>query len=170
VYHPVLQQASGEGAAMASILDALAREHVQVVALKPNSDAGSHHIREELEARGDHQGVRVVTHFPRPRFVSWMAAVDVMVGNTSAGIIEAATFGTPVVNVGLRQNLRERNANVIDVPAEPQLLDQAIRSALAHGRYTQANIYGDGTAARRIVTLLESLPLGRDALLKTNSY
>ena len=54
----------------------------------------------------------------RPEFISWLACCDVMVGNSSSGIIEAASFGTPVVNVGSRQNLRERNANVVDVECD----------------------------------------------------
>ena len=117
-----------------------------------------------------HPGLRVLTHLPRADFVSWMAVADLMIGNSSSGIIEAASFGTPVVNVGSRQNLRERNANVRDVAAESQALAQAVLDALARGRYAPANVYGDGHAGRRIVELLAALRVTPEILLKTNAY
>lgn len=170
VYHPVLQEADTALAGTTNILDALRAQNVQVVALSPNSDAGSKYIREALEARSAEKGVRVITHFPRNRFVSWMAAVDLMIGNSSAGIIEAGTFGTPVINVGTRQFLRERNSNVVDVPIEKALLQEAILRTLKHGKYPAANVYGDGNTVARIVTLLRSLPLSGDVITKTNAY
>jgi GDP/UDP-N,N'-diacetylbacillosamine 2-epimerase (hydrolysing) len=171
IYHPVLQE--GEDAAAAQtgqILDALARANVQAVALMPNADAGSAAVRAVLEARRTGAGFNLVTHFPRDRFMSWMAAADVMIGNSSAGIIEAASFGTPVVNVGSRQNLRECNANVRDVEAAPAALDAAIAGALGHGRHARTNVYGDGRAAARIVGLLTNLPIDSTILAKTNAY
>jgi GDP/UDP-N,N'-diacetylbacillosamine 2-epimerase (hydrolysing) len=112
----------------------------------------------------------LATHLPRDAFISWMAQADVMVGNSSAGIIEAASFGTPVINIGTRQAMRERNANVMDVPAQRQALLDAVRQALAGGRLPPANLYGDGHAARRIVELLDQLPLGGQVLMKANAY
>jgi GDP/UDP-N,N'-diacetylbacillosamine 2-epimerase (hydrolysing) len=170
VYHPVLQEEASAGDSTMSILDALRQQNVQVIALKPNSDAGSQRVREALEACGSKTDVRVVTHFSRNRFVSWMAVVNLMVGNSSAGIIEAASFGTPVINVGSRQNLRERNLNVIDVPAERTAIEEAIVRSLASGRYKQGNVYGDGKTADRIVRLLKAAPLNAAVLAKTNAY
>lgn len=170
VYHPVLQEATHAGTEVVEILDGLSRLGVQIVALKPNSDAGSQFIREVLESREGQDHIRIVRHFPRIRFVSWMAAADLMIGNSSAGIIEAATFGTPVINIGSRQHSRERNANVIDVPVEGQAIAQAISGALAHGRFEKNNVYGDGDATRRIVGLLQDIPLDGAVLVKTNAY
>ena len=171
VFHPVLQEAPQAGAQATAILDALLGAGMQVLALMPNADAGGDAVRATLAAYAErHPGVRVLTHLPRPDFVSWMAAADLMVGNSSSGIIEAASFGTPVINVGLRQNLRERNANVRDVAAEPEALAQAVRDALARGRYAAANVYGDGHAGARIVALLAALRVTPEILLKTNAY
>ena len=99
-----------------------------------------------------------------------MARCAVMVGNSSAGIIEAASFGTPVVNIGSRQNLRERNPNVRDVSVERDEIAQAIAAALKGGRFSPDNRYGDGQTAVRIVRLLETLSLEREVLDKVNSY
>jgi GDP/UDP-N,N'-diacetylbacillosamine 2-epimerase (hydrolysing) len=170
VYHPVLQEAASAGLGAARILDVLSRKGIQVLALKPNADAGSHEIRQMLESRAHDKHVRVVTHFPRENFVSWMAAADMMIGNSSAGIIEAGTFGTPVINVGGRQNLRERNANVLDVPVDSESIEHAIDWAIRHGRFDSLNIYGDGESALRIVNLLQNLSLNGSALLKSNAY
>lgn len=170
IYHPVLQEAAKVGDEMRLVLQALQRHQLQVIAVRPNSDAGSRKVSDVLDEYAGREDVRVVTHFPRDRFVSWMAAADLMIGNSSAGIIEAATFGTPVINIGSRQNLRERNANVRDVDAVPGALDAAIAGALAGGRFGGGNVYGDGNASERIVDLLAHVNLQPDVLKKTNAY
>lgn len=170
VYHPVLQEAASAGESARVVLNALQAKGIQVVVLQPNSDAGSDAIREVLKAHADAPGVRVVTHFPRDKFISWMAAADLMIGNSSAGIIEAASFGTPVINIGSRQNLRQRNVNVSDTTADPAAVEYAIIRALDHGPYARRNLYGDGQAARRIVDLLKTVSLDPSALEKVNAY
>lgn len=170
VFHPVLQDAEDAGAETATLLRVLERKGLQVIALLPNADAGSQHIRVLLEQHRDRAWIKVMTHLPRPEFVEWMAAANVMIGNSSSGIIEAATFGTPVVNIGTRQYLRERNANVIDVDASETAIDEGVDRALALGHRPPANIYGDGQADVRIADLLASVPLDRHVLRKFNAY
>lgn len=170
VFHPVLQEAASAGTQAQALLDSLRRHRLQVLALLPNADAGSEAIRRLLLQRRDAGELRLATHFPRRVFVSWMAAADLMVGNSSAGIIEAATFGTPVVNIGQRQNLRERNANVIDCGTDPAAIDAAVDRALRHGRFPCANVYGDGATGPRIAALLAEMSLDPRVLLKTNAY
>lgn len=170
VYHPVVQEAETGAARTGGIIDILLARGMQLVALRPNSDAGSESIRAALEACTAHSDVRIATHFPRELFVSWIAAADLMIGNSSAGIIEAASFGTPVINIGSRQNLRERNANVIDVAVDLVAIDRAIERALEHGRYDRRNVYGDGRTVDRIVQLIESLSLDPSVMMKSNAY
>jgi GDP/UDP-N,N'-diacetylbacillosamine 2-epimerase (hydrolysing) len=170
VFHPVLQEAEQAGRHTKSIIDAILTEGLQLVALMPNSDAGSEFVRSALEQFASHPKVRVVTHLPRPQFVSWMSACDVMVGNSSSGIIEAATFGTPVINIGIRQNLRQRNLNVTDTEPDAAAVQTAIKSALQKGRFARANCYGDGRAGERIAGYLAQLPLDAELLLKCNAY
>ncbi len=170
VFHPVLQEAEDAGSSVKAILSALNGRGCQVVALMPNSDSGSGPIRDVLRTYASHPDVRAITHWPRPRFVSWMAACDFMIGNSSAGIIEAASFGTPVLNLGNRQRLRERNANVVDVPLDESQIIAAMDAALAGGRRLVSNIYGDGKTAQRITALLRHLPINAGLLSKTNAY
>lgn len=170
VYHPVLQEAAYAPAQVQALVDTCLFQGVQVMALMPNSDAGSEGVREVLGEFANHPQMRVKTHLPRQTFISWMAVCDLMVGNSSSGIIEAASFGTPVVNVGGRQNLRERNKNVMDVSTREGDLAAVVAAALHHGRYPIENVYGEGQAGRRIIELLRSVELGADVLLKANTY
>lgn len=170
VYHPVLQEAEKAGDQVAALIRACLSKKLQLIALMPNSDAGNEGVRRVLESYADHPDVRVRTHLPRTEFVSWMAASDLMVGNSSSGIIEAATFGTPVLNVGIRQNLRERNPNVIDVVADEREVADAISQALLAGRFAAENFYGDGQSGKRIVELLGTLPIRSTLLAKVNAY
>lgn len=170
VFHPVLTEARDAGAQTGILMTSLLEQGLQVVALRPNADAGSSAVNDALDQFESNSDVRVVRHFPRSVFVSWMAAADVMVGNSSSGIIEAATFGIPVLNVGSRQNLRERNKNVTDVGFEKTSFIRALASALQHGKFEKNNCYGDGQAGVRITELLANFPLSRDLLAKCNSY
>ncbi len=170
LFHPVLSEQGVADQQVVCLMDAVRQCEVQVVAMMPNSDAGGSRIRSALDNYRDLDGVSLQVHLPRIDFVSLMKHADIMVGNSSSGIIEAATFGTPVINVGQRQQHRERNANVTDVAVESQAIVQAVQKALQHGRLSEGNIYGDGMAGKRIVDLLKTLPITADLLNKTNTY
>jgi GDP/UDP-N,N'-diacetylbacillosamine 2-epimerase (hydrolysing) len=169
VFHPVLQDENGAAHARA-IIEQLAAKSVQIVALAPNSDSGSETIRRLLDEAAEKDQIKLAKHFKREKFLSWMASADLMIGNSSAGIIEAASFGIPVVNVGSRQNLRERNLNVMDVETDAQSIAQGIDLALRVPKHGADNIYGDGNTAAKITDLLKSLALGRDVMDKCCVY
>jgi GDP/UDP-N,N'-diacetylbacillosamine 2-epimerase (hydrolysing) len=170
VYHPVLQEAAHSQDQMRATLKALADHDCQLLALQPNSDAGGDGVRAALAEVEGKAGVSVQTHLPREAFLDAMAVADLMIGNSSAAIIEAASFGIPVVNIGIRQNLRERNANVRDVPNDAAVISDAISQALSEPRYPIANIYGDGHSAEKIVGILRSVVLDITLMNKVNSY
>lgn len=170
VFHPVVQDALDAGLQVRALLDALHDHGVQRLCLMPNSDAGGAAVRAELLAIAGMPGAAVLTHLPRDDYLACLAVVDVLVGNSSSGIIEAASFGLPVVNVGDRQQGRERSGNVIDVPVLRALIGQAIVSAIGAGRMSCSNVYGDGQATGRIVEHLASLPINSELLNKRNAY
>jgi GDP/UDP-N,N'-diacetylbacillosamine 2-epimerase (hydrolysing) len=170
VFHPVVQQASQARAQTLALLDAVRRVDLPVLWLEPNADAGAIGVLEALDEQSLPAGSRRAAHLPRPLFALAMRHAAVMLGNSSSGIIEAASFGTPVVNVGDRQRLRERNANITDVAVDASMIRKALQQALDHGRYPAHNVYGDGQTATRIVRLLRELPLGPDVLEKCNAY
>ena len=106
----------------------------------------------------------------RDLFCAAMKHCAVMVGNSSSGIIEAATFSTPVVNVGNRQKLRERSANVLDVNTDLDVIYTAVVGSIKTGKMPCENKYGDGRAGTRIASLLTTLSLDRSVLDKSNTY
>ncbi|MES2943187.1 MAG: UDP-N-acetylglucosamine 2-epimerase [Pseudomonadota bacterium] len=170
LFHPVVQQAGDAYLQTAGLLQALKRISLPVVWPEPNADAGSREVLRALDELGLPEGSHRARHLHRPLFCAAMKHCAVMVGNSSAGIIEASTFGTPVVNVGDRQRLRERNSNVQDVTADAAAIESAIRLALAHGKWPLRNTYGDGLAGPRIVQKLLTLSLDPAVLEKTNAY
>jgi UDP-N-acetylglucosamine 2-epimerase len=88
-----------------------------------------------------------------------------MIGNSSSGIMEAASFALPVVNVGMRQQGRERAPNVLDARAEATDIEQALHRALSdqfrNSLAGMKNPYGNGTAAQVISRVLSEAPLDR---------
>ena len=170
VFHPVLSEASEARQQILNLLEAAFLRGFQVVAVMPNSDAGSDEIRQVLQHESQAGHIVLYTHLPRSEFVSWMAVVDVMLGNSSSGILESATFGTTVVNVGSRQNLRERNPNVIDVQGDVTETCAALELSQKLGRYSPSNLYGDGRSGQRTVELLASIDWASHSLTKSNAY
>jgi GDP/UDP-N,N'-diacetylbacillosamine 2-epimerase (hydrolysing) len=171
LFHPVVQQAEEAAAQTRALAGAVRSTGLQVLWLAPNSDAGSAAIADEARAAmGGGCDSAFVVHLSREQFATAMRHCAVMAGNSSAGIIEAASFGTPVVNVGERQNLRERNRNVNDCDNDERAIRQALQAALGHGRYPADNVYGSGDAARRMVQAVASAPLDEQWLHKVNTY
>ena len=170
VFHPVLQQQDSGRSDTAAIISSLLERQFQTLILLPNADAGRNAISEAIAAFSDHPDVRTVAHLERPRFLSWMANADLMIGNSSSGIIEAASFGTPVINVGSRQNLRERNLNVCDVNATAPDLARAIDWAITSQRFPKTNVYGDGQTAGRVAELASTVALDATVLEKCCAY
>jgi GDP/UDP-N,N'-diacetylbacillosamine 2-epimerase (hydrolysing) len=170
LFHPVVQQAGTAHAQTLQVIAALCETGLPAAWLEPNADAGSLEILRALDELPLPEGSRRIKHLERAVFTSAMRHCAVMAGNSSAGIIEAASFGTPVVNIGERQRLRERNPNVADVPPVQQAISAALSAALAHGRWPCDNLWGDGHSAPRIASLLANLPLPPSLLEKANIY
>lgn len=169
-YHPVtladdtLQETD-------ALFSALSQLPGQLLFCYPNADAGSRALIERtrsfLAARGHG---RAFVNLDAVTYWSLLRYVEVLVGNSSSGIMETASFGLPTVNVGIRQQGRERARNVLDAPADTAVILAAIRTA-CHPDFRAClhgitNPYGDGHASERIAEILTSVPLGQKLLLK----
>ena len=162
-WHPVtiLPDTNAEADAL---FVALAGVRGQLIFVYPNTDAGSHALiaraRNLAQSRAD---THIFVNLDAVTYWSLLGAVDAMVGNSSSGIMEAASFALPVVNVGMRQQGRERAANIVDAPAEAESIRSAMEQALsAEFRASlrgMVNPYGDGTAASTIARVLATVPL-----------
>jgi len=170
VFHPVVQDAEIAGEQMEQLLRALPTDKT-IILLMPNADAGGQLIRDKITAYATtHINIKVVTHLPRNIYLSLIANCDVLIGNSSSGIIEAASFATKVINIGERQANRERNVNTVDVDLNTLEIKSAICNALTNKNLAAENIYGDGQAGERIYHYLSELVIDSNTTRKCNAY
>jgi UDP-hydrolysing UDP-N-acetyl-D-glucosamine 2-epimerase len=169
-YHPVtiLRETTQEADALFA---GLAEIEGQILFCYPNADAGSRQIIETTKAfLGQRASGKLFVNLDALTYWSLLAQVDVMVGNSSSGIMETASFALPTVNVGMRQKGRERARNVLDaMPVKQDILRQVVRARSAEFRESlkgMKNPYGDGTASATIVRVLTTVPLGTELLVK----
>jgi UDP-hydrolysing UDP-N-acetyl-D-glucosamine 2-epimerase len=169
-YHPVtlLLDTTEEADALFAALEKI---EGQILFCYPNSDAGSRSLIQRARSFIAERGSgHIFTNLDALTYWSFLAQVELLVGNSSSGIMETASFALPTVNIGIRQKGRERAANVIDV--EPTV--ESIMAGIAKARGAEfrkslegmTNPYGDGHAAERIVSVLASAPLGEKLLMK----
>jgi GDP/UDP-N,N'-diacetylbacillosamine 2-epimerase (hydrolysing) len=169
VFHPVTESRGELQAQTQELLAALDEVGRYCVWILPNNDAGAHQIRELIESRS-RVANSVFVNLERRDFLGLMQASAYMVGNSSAGILEAPSLGVPAVNVGRRQLGRIRGVNVIDVESKSQSIVEGISLALdpefRRKCFEGKNPYGDGHASTRIVDSLESTPVDQRLLIK----
>jgi UDP-hydrolysing UDP-N-acetyl-D-glucosamine 2-epimerase len=155
------EQADGH---IGELLEALRGFELPIVFTMPNADTNGRIIAKRVrEFVTTHPDARLVDNLGTQGYFSLMAQAAVMVGNSSSGIIEAMSFELPVVNIGIRQAGRIRPENVLDVGCSREEIVAGLRKALAPETRErlkgQANPYGDGLAAGRIVARLKEVPL-----------
>lgn len=174
--HPIGRTDSEERVDAETLLSVLRGR--RVVALMPNHDAGREGIVRALRAASERRQVTLVEHLERDRFVALCRRVasegGVIVGNSSAGLIECAALTPPLacVNVGPRQAGRERPPSVVDcrdmtADALSEAIGRASRLALTRPDHP----YGDGQTGERVAAILASADLGDPSLVrKRNAY
>ncbi len=169
-YHPVtiVRNTTQEADALfASLLEFPG----QVLFCYPNADAGSRELIERTEQfLAQRPDARVFVNLGAVTYWSLLRHVDVMVGNSSSGIMETPSFALPTVNVGMRQQGRERARNILD--AAPTRTDILAKLEIARSEPFRrslegmSNPYGDGDASEKIVSVLTSVALGEELLVK----
>jgi GDP/UDP-N,N'-diacetylbacillosamine 2-epimerase (hydrolysing) len=171
VQHPVTTRADEAAEEIRETLEALAATGHQAICLYPNSDAGGRRMIGVIDSFGDQPWLRVVANLEHAAYLSLLAKADVLVGNTSSGIIEAPFFHLPVVNIGERQAGRERGDNVLDVPPQRDAIGRAVAEAIGDTAFRRRarqskTPYGDGRAAERVVEILRRTRNGPELLQK----
>lgn len=173
-YHPVTLELEGTAYQVDELIAALEEVPGNVVFTAPNADPNWELISRRFQAlcQGSAR-YHWVPSFGARAYWSLMSHADVMVGNSSGGIVEAPSFCLPVVNIGSRQTGRPRSRNVVDSGYARSEIVAALRRALSaefrQSLQGMANPYGDGRAAGRIVAaLLEQRD--RDRLLRKHFH
>jgi UDP-hydrolysing UDP-N-acetyl-D-glucosamine 2-epimerase len=169
-YHPVTlaEDTLHETDEVFSALDKLPD---QLLFCYPNADAGSRALIERTRSfLARHGSGHLFVNLDAVTYWSLLRCVDVFVGNSSSGIMETASFALPTVNIGIRQQGRERARNVLDAAAEAAAILAAVQRARAlefrASLRGMSNPYGDGYASEKITDVLRHVPLGHDLLVK----
>jgi UDP-hydrolysing UDP-N-acetyl-D-glucosamine 2-epimerase len=169
--HPVTLEYENTEHQIQNLLQAIEAVNIPAIFTYPNSDTSGRQIISHIDQFVlQHPNHHVVANLGTQRYFSLMQHVTAMVGNSSSGIIEAASFKLPVVNIGNRQKGRVHAHNVIQVseesPAIIEAIQKATSSAFIHSLENLLNPYGDGRASDLIVNTLHKTTPNQTLLMK----
>jgi len=160
--HPVTTEYTESRKHVEATLKAIDQLDIPTFWFWPNVDAG---------ADGTSNGIRAYREIHKPKnirffknmepqdFLRLIKNAKALIGNSSVGIRESSFLGVPVVNIGTRQDGRERGNNVIDCNYDTGAITDALKRHLDHGVYESEHIYGDGNAGEKIADVLATIPL-----------
>jgi UDP-hydrolysing UDP-N-acetyl-D-glucosamine 2-epimerase len=164
VLHPQSSEAGSEKAAAELVLAAVRSIGFErIVIVHPNNDPGAGGISGVWNHLTPDPAIDIRLDIPRPQFLGLLRYAAVLVGNSSSGIIEAASFGTPVLDIGTRQTGRERGRNVTHVEMGSEAIRRELRRIYNGGkpvRFTSHNVYGGGATGEKIAEVLATITPG----------
>jgi GDP/UDP-N,N'-diacetylbacillosamine 2-epimerase (hydrolysing) len=173
--HPVTTQIELSEQQILNILKAIIILKKNIIIIAPNSDPGYQIIFKHIKFYSKKfDFIKFYDSLPRSDYLGMLKNCGVLVGNSSSGIIESSLFQTPVVNIGIRQDGRERGKNVINVKDNSiKSINKAIIKSLKIKKSSKKSsnyVYGKGNAAKKIVKTLEKIPLDKDLIQKQIHY
>jgi UDP-N-acetylglucosamine 2-epimerase (non-hydrolysing)/GDP/UDP-N,N'-diacetylbacillosamine 2-epimerase (hydrolysing) len=171
-YHPVtLYEDSTQE--QRALFEALSTRKEDIVFCFPNADTGSHKIMIKAQTFcQQNSNAQMHTNLPAQVYWGLLKQADLMIGNSSSGIMETASLKLPAINIGIRQKGREQAENIIDVDADSEQIISAINRALTstfiESIQDVVNPYGDGHAAEKIHQVLSTLKIDQKLMFKHN--
>ncbi len=172
--HSYIFESKKTGEQMRLTLQILKKLNLQTVIIYPNNDPGSDLIIKEIESVRDSSNFKIFKNLERNIFLSLLKNADLLIGNSSSGLIESPVLKLPVVNIGYRNKGRESGKNVIHVNNDFEEIKNALIKGLSKEFKTECeqviNPYGKGTASEDIVEILENLELNENLLKKKLVY
>jgi len=164
IQHPVTTEFGASGKQMMLTLEALQEAGIRTLMLYPNPDAGTGAMLKTIRKfskkyKKDSVICGKWKHLPFETYLNLLKNCACLVGNSSSGIREAHIFGTPVINIGSRQKGRERTKNIIDISHDKDLIKKTIKRYAGKKIYDDENLYGDGSAGKKIADILSSIDL-----------
>lgn len=157
IQHPVTTEYAQNLAHISETLEAVNDLKIPTIWIWPNMDAGSDGVSKGIRLFRENRGPEHIHFFksmPIELFGPLLKNCGCIIGNSSSGIREAAFLGTPTVNIGTRQEGRERGPNVLDVASSRENISQGILTQMQRKRFEPCDIYGNGNAAAKIVPKL----------------
>ena len=175
--HPVTSEIDEIEEQIKETISAIEEMKLQTVIIYPNSDSGGDKIIKEINKleRKNYDFIKTFKNLKYEEYLNLLNSCDVMIGNSSSGIMEAPSFKIPAVNIGTRQNGRERANNIIDCDYVKKDIINGIDKALNDKEFIRQvsmckNPYGDGNTGVRICEVLEKLELDKKIVQKEITY
>jgi UDP-hydrolysing UDP-N-acetyl-D-glucosamine 2-epimerase len=163
IQHPVTSETDNR-AHLEATMRAIAQVDMPAIWFWPNADAGTGEMSESIRHFREHHAaitdkIRFITNMPVDEFIALLRVTSCVAGNSSAGIKECSYLGTPVVDVGARQQGRLRGDHVVHAPYDADAIAAAIRTQVRHGRYPSSDLYYKPGASDAIVQVLAGVEL-----------
>jgi UDP-hydrolysing UDP-N-acetyl-D-glucosamine 2-epimerase len=175
IQHSVITEADDAPNQIRETLEAIVELGYQTLLIYPNADVGGRRMIDVIREYEKYPFLKTFRSVPHKEYLSMMNLANVMVGNSSSGIIEAPSFHLPVINIGTRQNGRQRAENIIDIDYDKEEITMAIQKALYDKKFKEKvknckNFYGDGNAGVRIANLLCKIKINKKLIEKRMTY
>ncbi len=163
LFHPVLNEKNKAGEYMKNILESCLSLNKNIICIFPNTDVGSELILESIEKIKSPM-LRIFSNVKRELFLFLLKKCFLLIGNSSAGILEAPSFKKPVINIGIRQRGRPQADNIINSDYKKDEIKKALNyvcnnKIFAKKCKTVKNLYGDGKSAQRICNILNKISI-----------
>ena len=177
VLHPLSTDPEGACNEMKIALESIVELSDQIIIIYPNVDPGSKDMIKILHSYESKypEKIKSYTNLPYEDYLHLLKYCNVLVGNSSSGIIEAPSFHIPVINIGPRQKGRERADNIIDVPFKKDQISDALIRALNDEKFIHivqncANPYGEGKTSGIVCSVLRDIKIDSSLLVKSITY
>tara|TARA_B110000495_G_scaffold201769_1_gene220022 strand:+ start:3327 stop:4475 length:1149 start_codon:yes stop_codon:yes gene_type:complete len=171
--HPVTTQSKESKKQIENIIEALVKSNKRIFIILPNSDAGNNEIFQSInKIKKNQKVIKIFKSLPRNDYLGLLKNCGMLLGNSSSGMIDSAYFGIPVVNIGIRQQNRERGSNVMDVTniSSHSILKAINQSFMNKNKIQKSKPYGNGSAAKKIRKILETIEINDKLIQKQITY
>ena len=172
VFHPVTNDLKNNYILIKQILKIIKKFKISTIAISPNSDTGNYEINNELKKFSKiNNNFKLFKNIPRYDYLGFLNNCLVLIGNSSSGMIEAGYFDIIVINIGFRQDKREHGKNVITIKNSGNQIEKEIKKCfLKKITFSKSNVYGNGNSSKKIVQVLERIPLNNKLIQKQIVY
>ncbi|UYP48053.1 UDP-N-acetylglucosamine 2-epimerase [Candidatus Lokiarchaeum ossiferum] len=156
-------------------LNVIKKLREQTIIIYPNSDSGGREIIKQIKLCSNLDFIQVYKNLSHEDYLNLLKYASVLIGNSSSGITEAPSFKLPVVNIGTRQQNRERGINVIDVDYSEKQILEGTNKALYDKDFQLKlnkciNPYGNGKTSEKVLEILTNFDFSKNILQKINTY
>ena len=175
IQHAISSETKEAYKQMRETLEAIQDLKIKTILTYPNSDAGGQQMIRAIKEFDSLPFLHIAKNIPRLEFINLMRRASCMIGNSSAGILEAPILKLPVINIGNRQRGRLHSENVEFVSHNKLEIIFAIKKAIYNQTYRDivsrcSNPYGDGKSSKRIADILSSIAIEEKLLIKDITY